>query len=118
MPRFQRQYPLQRGKVDRPRPRRRLSAAYTEAEIRELLAACDKGAGWDRAHGQRVEVRRPSSLRDRAVILVLLLKSPMIRLIPETRRSPAASNAILRRLSVMGNSFMRPRMCCAGGVYG
>ncbi len=34
-----------RGRVNRPRPRRRLSAAYTEAEIRELLAACDKGRG-------------------------------------------------------------------------
>ena len=61
-----------RGKVNRPRPRRRLSAAYTEAEIRELLAACDRGAGWDRAHGQRMEVKRPSALRDRALILVLL----------------------------------------------
>ena len=61
-----------RGRVKRPRPRRRLSAAYTEAEIRELLAACDKGAGWDRVHGQRVEVKRPSSLRDRALMLVLL----------------------------------------------
>ena len=61
-----------RGKVNRPRPRRRLSAAYTETEIRELLAACDRGAGWDRAHGQRMEVKRPSALRDRALILVLL----------------------------------------------
>ena len=34
-----------RGKVNRPRPRRRLSAAYTEAEIRELLAACEKCGG-------------------------------------------------------------------------
>jgi integrase/recombinase XerD len=63
---------ITRGKVNRPRPRRRLSAAYTEAEIRELLAACDKGAGWDRAHGQRMEVKRPSALRDRALRLVLL----------------------------------------------
>ncbi len=61
-----------RGKVDRPRPRRRLSAAYTETEVRDLLAACDKGAGWDRAHGQRMDVKRPSALRDRALILVLL----------------------------------------------
>jgi len=61
-----------RGKVNRPRPRRRLSAAYTEAEVRDLLAACDKGAGWDRAHGQRMDVKRPSALRDRALILVLL----------------------------------------------
>jgi integrase/recombinase XerD len=61
-----------RGKVNRPRPRRRLSAAYTEAEIRELLAACEKCGGWDRAHGQRMDVKRPSALRDRALMLVLL----------------------------------------------
>lgn len=61
-----------RGKVNRPRPRRRLSASYTEAEIRDLLAACEKCAGWDRVHGQRLEVKRPSMLRDRALILVLL----------------------------------------------
>jgi site-specific recombinase XerD len=61
-----------RGKASRPRPRRRLSAAYSEAEVRELLAACDMGAGWDRAHGQRMDVKRPSALRDRALILVLL----------------------------------------------
>ena len=61
-----------RGKVNRPRPRRRLSAAYTEAEIRALLAACEKCGGWDRAHGQRMDVKRPSALRDRALMLVLL----------------------------------------------
>lgn len=61
-----------RGKVNRPRPRRRLSASYTEAEVRDLLAACDTCPGWDRAHGQRQDVKRPSALRDRALILVLL----------------------------------------------
>ena len=53
-----------------PAPAR--SSAYTEAEIRELLAACDKSAGWDRAHSQRMEVKRPPALHDRALMLVLL----------------------------------------------
>jgi len=63
---------ISRGRVNRPRPRRRLSAGYTEAEVRDLLAACEKCPGWDRAHGQRLDVKRPSALRDRALILVLL----------------------------------------------
>ena len=58
--------------VSRPRPRRRQSAAYTEAEIRNLLVACEKGAGWDPVHSQRLEVKRPTALRDHAIILVLL----------------------------------------------
>ena len=42
---------IMRGKVIRPRPHRRPSAPYSEADVRALLAACDRGAGWNSAHG-------------------------------------------------------------------
>jgi integrase len=61
-----------RGKVIRPRPHRRPSAPYSEADVRGLLAACDRGARWISAHGQRIEFKRDTALRDRAIMLVLL----------------------------------------------
>jgi site-specific recombinase XerD len=63
---------LVRGKVNRPRPRRWPSALYSEADVRALLAACERGAGWDSAHGQHVEAKRATTLRDRAIMMVLL----------------------------------------------
>jgi len=63
---------IMRGKVIRPRPHRRQSAPYSEADVRALLGACDRGAGWNSAHGQRIESKRDTALRDRALMLVLL----------------------------------------------
>ncbi len=63
---------IMRGKVNRPRPHRRPSAPYSEADVRAMLAACDKMAGWDSAHGQRVESKRDTALRDRAIMMTLL----------------------------------------------
>lgn len=63
---------LLRGKVNRPRPHRRPSAPYSEADVRALLTACERGAGWDSAHGQHVEAKRATALRDRAIMMVLL----------------------------------------------
>jgi hypothetical protein len=53
--RFQRQHPLQRGKVNLYRSHSSLSAAHTGAEI----TTCANGAGWHGAHGQHTKVKRP-----------------------------------------------------------
>jgi len=61
-----------RGRIERPAYRRPEVTPFTEEEVRLLLGACEHMQAWDRRHGTHVEGERPTALRDRAMMLVLL----------------------------------------------
>lgn len=61
-----------RGKIAQPRYRRPVIEPFTEAEVRSLLAACDHMNAWDRRNEKHIEGTRPTALRDRAMLLVML----------------------------------------------
>lgn len=58
--------------VERPRPRKRPGQPYTQAEVRLLLGACTEAAAWETPTGHQAKAQRPTALRDRAIMLVLL----------------------------------------------
>jgi integrase/recombinase XerD len=58
--------------VEKPKAKRPVIEPYTEAEVRALLAACDVGRGWDTVNNRRVESKRPTALRDKTMMLVML----------------------------------------------
>ena len=58
--------------VKRPKSNRPVVKPYTEAEVRSLIAACDVSMGWDTVNKRHVESKRPSALRDKAIMLVML----------------------------------------------
>jgi integrase/recombinase XerD len=58
--------------VERPKPKRTVIEPYTEAEVRALIAACDVGKGWDTVNKRRVESKRPTALRDKTIMLLML----------------------------------------------
>jgi site-specific recombinase XerD len=61
-----------RDRVERPKPRKTQILPFTEAEVRAMLHACDTAAGWDSRNGRRVSSVRPTALRDKTIMLVLL----------------------------------------------
>lgn len=61
-----------RGRVPRPRFRRKSIAPYTVEEVRLLLEACDKMRPWRAPSGDMVYQRRPTATRDRAIIVTLI----------------------------------------------
>lgn len=61
-----------RDRVDRPKARKTVIEPFTEAEVRLLLSACDTARGWDSVNGRRVTASRPTALRDKTIMLVLL----------------------------------------------
>lgn len=61
-----------RGKIARPKYRRPVIEPYTEAEVRSLLKACDTMNAWDRRHETHIEGDRPTAVRDRAMLLMML----------------------------------------------
>jgi integrase/recombinase XerD len=61
-----------RGRVPRPRFRRPPIEGYTEAEVKAMLYACDSAAKWTSTRRQVAQASRPSSLRDRALLITLL----------------------------------------------
>ncbi|MGV8953688.1 MAG: tyrosine-type recombinase/integrase [Cypionkella sp.] len=60
------------GKIERPQFRKPQIDAYTEDEVRAMLAACEFAAGWNTKTGKATKSRKPGMLRDVAAIFVLL----------------------------------------------
>lgn len=60
------------GLVRRPSYRRPPIEAYTEIEIKALLAACDTMTPWHSRRGKRVISKRPTAPRDKAILILLL----------------------------------------------
>ncbi|GAB4514068.1 MAG: site-specific tyrosine recombinase XerD [Anaerolineae bacterium] len=61
-----------RGKVEAPRYHRPQIVPFTPDEIRALLDACEYSAPWDRQWRKGIRSRRPTALRDRAIVLMLV----------------------------------------------
>ncbi len=64
-------HPL-RGRVRRPSYKPKPIVPYTHAEVAAMLRELDKGPEWTTRTGKTARSRRPSALRDKAIILVLL----------------------------------------------
>lgn len=60
------------GSIRRPPIRRPRIVPYTKEEITAILDACEYNAAWDRTWSKNIRSRRPSALRDRAIVLTLL----------------------------------------------
>lgn len=63
---------VMRGKIRRPVYHRPQAEPFTEEEVRKLLTACEHMQAWDRAHAVHVEGERPTAVRDRAMLLMML----------------------------------------------
>ncbi len=61
-----------RGRVERPKVRRKQVQPYRESEVRALLEACDRTLAWRTPNGVEVESHRATALRDKAIIMVLV----------------------------------------------
>lgn len=61
-----------RGRVTRPKYRRPAIEPYSRADINAMLNVVGKNAPWTTKTGRRVEERRSTAHRDRAILLVLL----------------------------------------------
>ena len=61
-----------RGRIARPKYRRPIIEPFSEAEVRALLKACETMHAWDRRNDRYIEGTRPTALRDRAILLMLL----------------------------------------------
>jgi len=59
-------------RVPRPKPEKRAIAPFTEEEVQRLLKACDYDAPRHLPSGSTVVNKRPTALRDRALIYTLL----------------------------------------------
>jgi site-specific recombinase XerD len=58
--------------VQPPKPEKREILPYTEQEIRAMLAACDRSRPYTRPGQRQITHARPTAVRDRAIILLLL----------------------------------------------
>lgn len=61
-----------RGRISRPQYRRPQVEPFTEAEVRLLLTGCEHFEAWNQAACKLMPAHRPTALRDRALVLVLL----------------------------------------------
>lgn len=61
-----------RGAVRRPEWRRPEIQPYTKAEILAMLAATEHAAGYRTRTGRRISAPRPTALRDRTILVVLV----------------------------------------------
>ncbi len=61
-----------RGRVPRPRFRRPPIEAYTEAEVKAMINACEANAKWKSTRRMPGQAARPTELRDRAILVTLL----------------------------------------------
>ena len=59
-------------RVERPKPEKREIRPYTLSEIKALLEACDRTRDYARPGKRRCTHSRPTALRDRAIILLLV----------------------------------------------
>ena len=55
-----------------PRPEKTVIETYTEAEVQQLLNACDYSQSYKRPGKRKCSNRRPTAQRDKAIILTLL----------------------------------------------
>jgi site-specific recombinase XerD len=55
-----------------PRPDRREIMPYTESDVKAMLQACDRTRGYARPGAARCDNLRPTALRDRAIITLLV----------------------------------------------
>lgn len=60
------------NRVSVPRVPRSQIEPFSQDQLRQLLTACDHAAGYDRQWSHNIRTARPSALRDRALILVLV----------------------------------------------
>jgi integrase/recombinase XerD len=58
--------------VEPPRPEEREIVPYTEQDVKAMLAACDRSRRYRRPGKRVCDHERPSALRDRAIILLLV----------------------------------------------
>ena len=58
--------------VERPAPNARTMQPYTEDEVRRMLAATARKRAYDRRNDRYVDGRRPTAVRDVAILLLLL----------------------------------------------
>jgi integrase/recombinase XerD len=61
-----------KDQVERPKPKRRQSAPYQQAEVSALLDACETMKVWNSKTGRFVKGKRQTAIRDKAIIMVLL----------------------------------------------
>jgi integrase/recombinase XerD len=58
--------------VEPPKPEEREIVPLTQADVKALLAACDRTRAYDRPGKRRCDNTRPTGLRDRAILLLLI----------------------------------------------
>ena len=58
--------------VQRPRGEKRVIVPYSKQDVKSMLAACDRSAGYSRPGQRRCDHARPTALRDRAILMLLL----------------------------------------------
>jgi site-specific recombinase XerD len=58
--------------VPRPRPEKRAVEPFSAQDVKALLAACERTAGYKRPGKRLCDNERPTALRDRAIILLLV----------------------------------------------
>ena len=61
-----------RGRIARPKWRRPQVEPFSKEEVEKLLAACETMRAWDRRNETHVAGVRPSAVRDRAMVLMML----------------------------------------------
>lgn len=63
---------LIRQHIEQPRVHRKPIQPYTKDEVRLLIGACQEAATYETPRGHQAKGQRPTALRDRAIMLVLL----------------------------------------------
>jgi site-specific recombinase XerD len=58
--------------VAAPKPERREIIPFSKEEIQRILSACERSRGYTRPGKRRCNHRRPTALRDRAIVLLLV----------------------------------------------
>lgn len=58
--------------IPRPKPEKRAINPFTESDMKALLAACDRSRPYSRPGKRTSDHSRPTALRDKAIILLLL----------------------------------------------
>lgn len=61
-----------RGVVRRPQFCRAPIEAYSESEIKAMVAACDQTVTWNTRNGLRAQSKRPTAQRDKTILVLLI----------------------------------------------
>ena len=89
------------NRVARPSYKRAVIEAYSEADVKAMLFACDHAAGWSTKTGRSARVARPTATRDKAIIVTLLAEAPGAAGVA-TDLSPAALAVARHNAAVSG----------------